>query len=91
MLYREGLIALEKAAQERFCSSLKSLSSAQATELLSALERAQLNIEIDQPKFFNTLRMHCIQGCFSDPAWGGNADKVMWRWFGYRSAPEDIQ
>lgn len=90
-LYRDGLIVLEQVARQRFQSTLAALSRSQATELLQALEQARLNILLDQPALFRTLRSHCLQGCFSDPGWGGNADKVMWRWFGYRTAPEDIQ
>jgi gluconate 2-dehydrogenase gamma chain len=39
---------------------------------------------------FTTLRRHCIQGCFADPRWGGNKNKVMWRGIGYLQPAEDL-
>ena len=33
--------------------------------------------------FFNTLRTHTIQGTFSDPFYGGNANYVGWDLIGY--------
>ena len=33
--------------------------------------------------FFNTLRAHTIQGTFSDPYYGGNANYVGWDLIGY--------
>ena len=33
--------------------------------------------------FFNTVQTHTIQGTFSDPFYGGNADYVGWDLIGY--------
>ncbi len=70
---------------------LSDLSRSQATEVLKQLESNELELlSISSLTFFNTLRRHCIQGCFSDPAWGGNQGMIMWRWLGYRRTAEDI-
>ena len=46
--------------------------------------------------FFNTLRMHTMEGMFSDPIYGGNRDFAGWRLVGFPGAqglftPADMQ
>ncbi len=37
----------------------------------------------DQGSFFELLRSHLQEGLFSDPAYGGNRDKLGWRFLGH--------
>lgn len=86
VLYDEGLGHLETASLGLFKKSLELLSRAQATVLLEQLELGDLkNLPktFEQKTFFKLLRTHCIQGCFSDPRWGGNRNAAMWRWLGW--------
>jgi hypothetical protein len=85
-LYRAALPAVAEAAATLHGAALTELSAAQRTDILARLQRGELTgmpAEIDQRGFFSTLRAHCIEGCFADPRWGGNANRVMWRWYGY--------
>ena len=91
--YSSGLPELDSAARQRFDTSLRLLSMAQSTELLLDLEGANLKglpKTFDQKAFFRMLRLHCIQGCFSDPRWGGNRDGMMWQWLGWIVPAEDL-
>lgn len=84
--YKLWLPKLDDAAQKEFSKALASLSIGETTTLLDKLERQELPAfgEKDaQLNAFDTLWRHCLQGCWSDPRWGGNADRIMWRWLGY--------
>jgi gluconate 2-dehydrogenase gamma chain len=39
--------------------------------------------EIEATDFFRLLRQHTIEGMFSDPIHGGNADCIGWQMIGY--------
>lgn len=85
-LYQAALPALADAAAARYGAPLQNLTADQLTELLGELQRGELTevpSQVDQRRFFSVLRAGCIEGCFADPRWGGNADRVMWRWYGY--------
>lgn len=92
-LYREGLAALEAETQARHSKGLAELEDAELDALLTDLENGRLTGfpgGVDQATFFKTLWRHCIQGCFADPRWGGNKNKIMWRWYGYLQQPEEV-
>lgn len=92
--YDTALPALDAAASQRFGTPLAELSTEQATELLASLSDGQLEglpEGLDAKKTFATIRGHCIEGCFSDPRWGGNRDALAWRWIGYGQEPRDFQ
>ena len=92
-LYRDALPALDGYAGATFQKPLADLDDRQMEQVIAGLEAASLagfNPAIDQKLLFATLRRHCIQGCFADPRWGGNKQKLMWRAIGYLQPPEDI-
>lgn len=93
-LYKLGLPALDEGSKMRFGGrSLDALTDPEMQELLTDLAARRLtnfNPAIDQAAFFALLRLHCIQGCFADPRWGGNKDRIMWRWIGYLQEPEAV-
>jgi hypothetical protein len=73
-------------------SKVAQISKDKLIDLLDKLSKSQLPgtpAGFDQSGFFETLRNHCIEGCFADPRWGGNKDNRMWRWFGYLHEPEE--
>lgn len=89
--YGSALPALDAVAGERFGHPLAELTPDEARDLLTDLaagELAGMPDDIDQRRLFTTLRNHCIEGCFSDPRWGGNRDQAVWRWLGYGRPPE---
>lgn len=99
--YRQGLPELESNAKDLFGSSIIALSSVQRIDLITRLQAGQLKsfgtvpgtdvfTVALQKELFTTLRRHCIQGCFADPRWGGNKDRIIWKWFGYLQPAEDV-
>lgn len=89
-LYKAGLAMLNAASVLRFKLALYQLNIRQMTDLLTALQAGGVEGFPDaawQTKFFRVLRSHCIEGCFSDPRWGGNRNGLMWSWYGYPNGP----
>ena len=92
-LYPRALVALDGYATQKYGKAVAGLDDASLIELLVGLESGALPglpADLDQKVVFTTLRRHCIQGCFADPRWGGNEDKVMWRAMGYLQPAEDL-
>ncbi len=95
-LYTNSLIALDEQAQIKYTKPLHTLTTEECAFLITGLETNSLvsfqynNVPINQPALFDTLRRHCIQGCFADPVWGGNKNKIMWRWYGYQEETKEI-
>lgn len=96
-LYPKALTALNQQSQTLFGTALKDLNAGQATELLTKLETGALvnftyeSETLDQPGLFDTLRRHCIQGCFADMRWGGNKNGIMWKWYGYQEESKELR
>ena len=74
--YREGLAAVQAKRKELFPASVSivSLSAADATELLRAIETSQ---------FFELLRTHTIMGYLGNPSLGGNRGRAGWQAIGF--------
>jgi gluconate 2-dehydrogenase alpha chain len=83
--YRLGLAALDRAAKGRFGEPFADCEPQRQDALISDLERGELvDFRIpDQRAFFWTLREHAREGLFSDPAHGGNRDKLGWKVLGH--------
>jgi gluconate 2-dehydrogenase gamma chain len=94
-LYKQALPALDAAAKAGFGGkALVDLSADERKTLLTQLSQgalAGIPAEIDQKKLFATIRAHCIEGCFADPRWGGNKERLMWRWYGYIEPARDVR
>jgi hypothetical protein len=95
-LYPKALLALDEQAVLLFNKPLKDLGADEATALIAKLETGALaNFQsgaekLDQAVLFDTLRRHCIQGCFADTRWGSNANRKMWKWFGYQEETKEL-
>jgi gluconate 2-dehydrogenase gamma chain len=77
--YTAGLAGVNTQAQ--------SLKGAAFSKLAPADQDAVLtNIEHTSAAFFNLVRTHTIQGTFSDPFYGGNANFAGWDMIGYPGA-----
>ena len=92
--YPKWLSALNVQSYELFKCELQSLTPEQAAQLMEKLDNGTLvnfyfeGQPLDQRSIFDTLRRHCIQGCFSDQRWGGNRNNIMWQAYGYQ---EDLK
>ena len=95
-LYPKALQALNDQSVQLFNKPLKEINAEQAASIVAQLETGSLinflanGEKIDQPVLFDTLRRHCIQGCFSDTRWGGNTNRAMWKWYGYQEETKEI-
>jgi gluconate 2-dehydrogenase gamma chain len=80
-LYATGLAAVEAHAIASKGTAFSRLSPADQDAVVSDL--SQNMVPQAPPGFFNTVRAHTIQGTFSDPFYGGNANYVGWDLIGY--------
>ena len=82
--YRAGLAALDRYAQAARGARFEALDAAGQDALLAAVEaNAAPEFGPGAAGFFNLVLTHTVQGTFSDPAHGGNADFIGWRMLGY--------
>jgi gluconate 2-dehydrogenase gamma chain len=60
------------------------VAEAQTTAAWAPVETPlqQTSVEVDL-EFFPLLCMHTRQGCYADPIYGGNRDRVGWDWIGF--------
>jgi gluconate 2-dehydrogenase alpha chain len=84
-LYRLGLAALDRAAKQLCGNSFADCEVEQQDELVGKQERGELPDFLTPPQqsFFDMLREHLQEGLFADPAYGGNHDKLGWRFLGH--------
>jgi hypothetical protein len=91
--YRDGLAALDAWSRATHQKTLTDLSDDQMNALIAGLEAGNvpglLKLNADAQKtLFATLLRHTYQGCYGDPRWGGNRNKIMWRFLGILQQPE---
>jgi gluconate 2-dehydrogenase gamma chain len=82
--YAIGLAALDALAMARNGTNFSGLPASAQDEIIQAMtENANADFPMLNAGFFNTVRNHTIEGCFSDPYYGGNRDFVGWDLIGY--------
>ena len=79
--YVAGLAAVEAYAIASKGATFSRLSPADQDAVVDDL--SQNKVPQAPQGFFNTVRAHTIQGTFSDPFYGGNANYVGWDLIGY--------
>ena len=96
--YRRGLAQLDAYCHKAYGQPFVRLASAQQDEVIGALEAGKA-AEFSWPTaqaFFNTVRMHTMEGMFADPIYGGNKDFAGWRLISFPGGqplftPEDLE
>jgi gluconate 2-dehydrogenase gamma chain len=83
-LYTAGLAAVESYAMSFQRVSFADLTAAEQDAIINDL--SQNRVPQAPQNFFNMVRTHTIQGTFSDPFYGGNANFVGWDMIGYPGA-----
>src|SRR5580692_3415498 len=79
-----GLAAMDDYALTSKGALFSKLSAANQDAVLSDMEKnAAPGFSPDSAAFFKLLRTHTIEGTFSDPYHGGNANFVGWNLIGY--------
>jgi len=77
--YTTGLAGVNAQAQSLKGAAFSKLAPDDQDAVLTNIERASA-------AFFNLVRTHTIQGTFSDPFYGGNANFAGWDMIGYPGA-----
>jgi gluconate 2-dehydrogenase alpha chain len=80
-VYRDGLEALNRISNEHHAHDFADCSESQQDALLSKMQAGTLEnfVRPSQTAFFDLLLQHLREGLFSDPAYGGNRDKLGWK------------
>lgn len=81
-----GLQALDQAARDRHSQDFAALSAEQQDQLLGELETGTLAGVVNPQQLFNRLHRLTLEGMFSDPYYGGNANYAGWDLIGYPGA-----
>jgi gluconate 2-dehydrogenase gamma chain len=86
--YRRGLTQLDAHCMAAYSKAFRNLNAAQQDEAITALEhgKAPEFVWPTAQAFFNTVRMHTMEGMFADPIYGGNKDFAGWRLVGFPGA-----
>jgi gluconate 2-dehydrogenase gamma chain len=96
--YRRGLAQLDAYCRKTYGEPFVRLAAERQDEVIAALEAGNAG-EFGWPAaqaFFNTMRMHTMEGMFADPIYGGNKDFAGWRLIGFPGGqplftPEDLE
>jgi gluconate 2-dehydrogenase gamma chain len=83
--YQLACDALQQEAEIRFNQSFADLDQAQATSVLQAVERNELQAvwRVDAPAWVAMCAEHCAEGFYADPRQGGNHNMVAWHMIGF--------
>jgi gluconate 2-dehydrogenase gamma chain len=82
-VYRAGLTGLENYTRAAKGRAFTELSAQEQDAVLTDVERNAAKGFSGASFFFNVVLSHTIQGTFSDPFFGGNANFVGWDLLGY--------
>ena len=83
-IYAAGLAAMDEYSLASRGAIFAKLTGANQDAILSDMEKnIAPGFSPNSAAFFNLLRSHTIEGTFSDPYYGGNANFVGWRLIGY--------
>lgn len=84
-VYRNGLALLDGASKARFGVGFARATPVEQDGLIADLEQGVMPgwAVPDPASFFALLRSHMQEGLFCDPAYGGNRDKLGWRFLGH--------
>ena len=89
--YAAGLAALDAYSNATHGSRFRDLGTAQQDAVLTNMEaNVAPGFSPDSRTFFNLVREHAIQGMFSDPYYGGNADGAGWKLLGFPGIKLDV-
>ncbi len=78
-LYRQGLLAINRHAQNNFGRNFIALTDEQKDAILIDFESGAVVGYKRAAEFFETLRYHILEGVFCEPQYGGNENMTGWR------------
>ncbi len=85
MLFRVATQGFDNYLVHHYQKSFAELDTEHKESVLHALEQGKIvfDNEIDAKHYFSLLYQLVIEGMFSDPIYGGNADKAAWKMIGF--------
>lgn len=89
-LYRAGIAGTNQACEKMYGKSFDLLDPVQKDEILKLLEAGKLDFDggLSSKTFFGVMYQSVVEGMFSDPIYGGNANKAAWKMIGFPGASE---
>lgn len=86
-MFRQGLASLNQTMQKQHGKTFAALAADQQDNVLKAMQAGELDFSpLPAAIFFAALLDGTIEGFFSDPMYGGNADMVSWKLVGFPGA-----
>ena len=84
-LYRAGIAATNQVCEKLHGKSFDLLDVNQKEDILKQLDAGKITFDGGLPSrtFFNLLYKTVVEGMFSDPIYGGNANKAGWKMLGF--------
>jgi len=75
-VYRKGIVEVQSTREELFPGSMSiaALTHEQQAHLIRAIEKSE---------FFEQVRIHTLLGFLGNPSYGGNRDRVGWKYIGF--------
>lgn len=90
-IYRLGIADINLWCEKQYAKSYSQLTEQQQVNLLSALEKGEIELNhIPAKVFFSLLLQNTREGFFSDPRHGGNHGLVGWSLIGFPGARADF-
>ena len=80
-IFLQGVRKLNEVAEKEHDGTLfKDLTEEQQIAILTSFQAGEVEMElVSSAVFFSSLRAATLQGCFSDPLYGGNKDMAGWK------------
>lgn len=83
-MFRVGLALLESESNKRFEKSFIDIEGEQMDELLTDLQKDELDMKgVKASFFFGLLRSATLEGAYADPIYNGNANMEGWKMKGF--------
>ena len=86
--YKRGIAEVNRFSKKIFGRKFISLQEEKQNYILRKMEKGEISnwdiSYISSKDFFDILRKHTLEGFFSDPKYGGNKDKIGWKFLGIR-------
>lgn len=84
-IYRLGMASVDEWCARHHGARFAALSASQQVQVLQSMQHGTLECRTppDPKSFFALLWRNTLEGYFSDPIYGGNADKAGWKLIGF--------
>ncbi|GAB4074145.1 gluconate 2-dehydrogenase subunit 3 family protein [Barrientosiimonas marina] len=79
-VFLQGVRKINEASKNKFEDDFKNLEKGEQIEVLQLLENDDVDMELIRASdFFESLKSAVMEGCYSDPIYGGNKNMEGWK------------